>query len=183
MNSQDATSLLTVSQSSGTGQSPQALMLRNLPWRRLTVWSLRAQKRMGRFIQSCLGVRGNLGSQVGTGAQRPAIKSRTLFSLASKRELEEAVLEPSLETQQKPTGKHRACPWSPQPEPAELKCTKGPSRSSFCLCLKGCGSRLLHLFHHPDLFLGKRNGKLLSSFPCFLPLLWIQPFRTLSFLH
>lgn len=93
MNSQDATSLLIVSQSSGTGQSPQALMLRNLPWRRLTVWSLRAQKQMGRFIQSCLGVHGNLSSQAGTGAQRPAIKSRTLFSLASKRELEEAALE------------------------------------------------------------------------------------------
>ena len=33
--------------------------------------------------------------------------------------------------QQRPTGKHRACLWSPQPEPAELKCTKAQASASF----------------------------------------------------
>lgn len=55
----------------------------------------------------------------------------------------------------------RACLWSPQPEPAELKCSRGSPSSSFCLFYKGSGSCLLYLSHHPCLFLGKKKRKLL----------------------
>ena len=49
------------------------------------------------------------------------------------------MLTPSLEVQQRPTGKHRACLPHPQPEPAELKCTKAQASASF---KKGCRSCL-----------------------------------------
>lgn len=53
----------------------------------------------------------------------------------------------------------RACPRSPQPEPAELKCTQGTPSSSFRLFPKGGGGCLLSLSHRPGLSLGQKKSK------------------------
>lgn len=84
---------------------------------------------MGRPLRSHLGAHKSSHLSADAEEQRPLSDSGRLLSLPQKRELEEAVLQPPLETQQDA----QSSPTEASARPAELKCSEGSPGWSFCL--------------------------------------------------